>query len=369
MTDIARKRVTYLFGAGASHAAVKAVGSAYGILMNDLTSELAEVVRNSVYREPFAASQSLKHLANHVIDDRSDVEHIITFLDQSPSGLHRKFAEELRKSFETVLRKRLEAVYEEVGEKQCDLYAALLDMYDVPGFSETLNGFLTLNYDSLLESAVKRFSNRHVEYGIAIAEPSAGTRATPVIKLHGSFDWEQVWPIRQLTAGTSLCWIPPGIQKAKESYPFNLLWGRARELLACDVLRIVGCSLGPNDWDLVSLLFGTRHVVETGEPYEIHVIDSPARAKELKQQFPYLDIRSILEVEPVGSQLVAEFGGGEPRRFDTLDSEEQDKLVHAATGKNWLLVWVSLMAETTYRDLGSVATPLGALQHILDAYA
>jgi len=36
-------RVVYLFGAGASHACAKAVGSAYGTLMKDLVVDLFDV--------------------------------------------------------------------------------------------------------------------------------------------------------------------------------------------------------------------------------------------------------------------------------------------------------------------------------------
>jgi hypothetical protein len=368
MITATKKRVAYLFGAGASHASVKAVGGVHGILMKDLTLELAELVRNSVYRAEFAGSESLRQLANNVIGEESDVEHIITFLAQSPSALHRKFADELRTSFETVLKKRIAAVYADVGEAHCNLYVALIDMYDVEGFPEVLNGCLTLNYDAFLETAVSRFRDRHVDYGIALDGPGGREKAVAVLKLHGSFDWEDVWPIRRAPGAIPL-WIPPGIQKAKDGYPFNLLWGRARELLDCDILRIVGCSLSPNDWDLVSLLFSTRHIRDSGNPYQVEIIDSPRRASRLKEAFPYLNVKSILEAEPVGSQLVAELTGGEPRRFATLETAEQEQLTHQTSDKNWFLVWLSLMAETTYRDLGSVSTPAGAFKSILEAYA
>lgn len=280
MTDETKRRVTYLFGAGASHACVNYVGAAQGILMKDLNAELAESI-NAVFLAKFSSSVSLGNLVNNVIDEESDVEHIITFLDQSPSALHREFAGALRVSFEAVLRKRLDAVVDEIGDSHCDLYAALLDMYDVNGFPESLNGFLTLNYDVFLENAIARFRDRYIDFGIPINEARGASRPIRVLKLHGSFDWEDVWPIRQISA-TKPLWIPPGIQKAKERYPFNILWGRARELLDCDVLRIIGCSLGPNDWDLVSLLFSTRHAGESGNPYEIQVIDSPERSTSRK---------------------------------------------------------------------------------------
>ena len=51
-------------------------------------------------------------------------------------------------------------------------------------------------------------------------------------------------------------WIPPGVDKRTEYYPFNLLWGKAKEfLMNCDILRIVGCSLNRNDWALIPILY------------------------------------------------------------------------------------------------------------------
>ena len=38
----------------------------------------------------------------------------------------------------------------------------------------------------------------------------------------------------------------------------DLIWDKARELLDCDVLRIIGSSLSMNDWELVSLVHTTQ---------------------------------------------------------------------------------------------------------------
>ena len=175
------------------------------------------------------------------------------------------------------------------------LYSALLDMYNVDGIGERLQGILTLNYDDYIEEAARAIHGVEVDFGVDSNGKQEG--GIPVLKLHGSFSWYDVWPIRlRRNAGRPL-WIPPGIRKVKDRYPFNLVWGRARELLDCDVLRVVGCRLGPSDWDLISLLFSTRHSnPNRSDPYQVEIIDSPRHAMWLQECYPYLDVRSVLEI-------------------------------------------------------------------------
>ena len=168
-------------------------------------------------------------------------------------------------------------------------------------------------------------------------------------------------------------WIPPGIKKGKERYPFNLVWGLARDVLNCDVVRVIGCRLGPSDWDLISLLFGTRHA-NTGRdrPYTIEVIDSPLHAESLKGWYPYLDVRSIFEIDTfdVGKNLVSDIAGGLPRRFDTLSREQQDGLLDMIRERdeNWFRTWLVKMGEGLQLDLGVEATntPKGAFRRWLE---
>ena len=94
-----KTKVVYLLGAGASHACVKHVGSARGILMADLNGLLAEEVNNLIRKKKSQKYRSLSVLVNNVIDENADFEHLITFLDDSPSLIHRQFAEDLRNDF------------------------------------------------------------------------------------------------------------------------------------------------------------------------------------------------------------------------------------------------------------------------------
>lgn len=357
-----KRNVVYLIGAGASHACIKAVGSPHGILMSDLVGELAKGIKKLV--EKNAEFGSLAGVVNEVVDESADIEHLITFFDESPASSHRRFAEKLRQTFEKVLKKKLVLIETDLGPARASLYSALLDMYTVDGFREELKGILTLNYDDYIESAVHEIYGQadhvDVEPGRKVGGPENGWR---FLKLHGSFAWEDAWPIarREMSGRSRPLWIPPGIRKGKERYPFNLVWGLARDVLNCDVVRVIGCRLGSSDWDLVSLLFGTRHANSSRDrPYRIEIIDSPWRAEQLKESYPYLDVKSILEIDTldVGRKLVADFLGGTERRFDSLSNEEREGLVKdlRERDENWFRTWLVKMAEGLNDELGGKAT-------------
>jgi len=368
-------KVAYLIGAGGSHACIKAVGSSRGILMTDLATELVQAVRDLVLTDP--EFSSLLGVVNEVVDERADFEHLITFFDESPAAAHRRFAEELRRIFEEVLRSKLVAIESELGQARVSLYSALLDMYNVQGLNESLNGILTLNYDDYIEDAVREIYGDADDH-VSARAPNLGTGSVngwAFLKLHGSFGWQDSWPIagRAISSDSRPLWIPPGIKKGKERYPFNFVWGLARDVLNCDVLRVIGCRLGPSDWDLISLLFGTRHA-DTGRsrPYTIEIIDSPAQADSLKNSYPYLDVQSIFEIETldVGRNLVSDFLGGLPRRLDALSRDERERLLRLALSRNenWFRTWLIKMGEGLQYDLGVEATdtPKGAFRHWLE---
>ena len=285
------------------------MNSDHGILMShlrtDMFSELGKLVRDN-----YDDCDTLKDLVNDAVAQDMDYEHLITFFEQSPSALHRSFAVDLRDVFEAVLTKRFKQVHEEQGATPDALYLGLLDFHSVDGQSEVLQGFLTLNYDQYLEHAIARSPIHSLDPGISVVSQPGDGQPIRVLKLHGWFEWTDGWPISSPKDLGETVWIPPGIRKVKERYPFNLLWGLARELLDCDILRIIGCNLGANDWDLISLLFTTRHATGRRQPYRVEMIDSPQQARRLQTQFPYLDIKSIFEIESIGTNLIAENGGG-----------------------------------------------------------
>ena len=357
-------RVVYLIGAGASHGCVKNVGSPYGILMRHLGeplyAKLRELISNS-----YAGDASLEYLVNSVIDHTTDFEHIITFLDDAPSLRHRQFAEAMRNTFEEVLRHRLNQIREESNGDAVTLYKVLIDMYSIEQSPECLQGIITTNYDEYIEHAIEQVGQYSVDFGVRV-EPSLDDKESiRLLKLHGSFGWQHSWPIARDQAGNVTLWIPPGINKAKQSYPFNVIWGLAREMISCDVLRVIGCRLGANDWDLISLLFTMCHVNSSNRPH-IEVIDAPLYVDELKELYPYLEFKSIFEIEQIGRGLVAEFTGGEPRELHELTEEKRKQMVHAAgRDRNWFQLWLEAKVELLFIDLGSVSTKAGLVEKFL----
>ena len=358
-------RVVYLVGAGASHACVERVGSPHGILMRDLTVALSLKLQELIASN-YSGDDSLANLVNSFIDETTDFEQIITFLDDAPSLRHRQFADEMRRVFEEVLRDKLGRIREETQEDPIGLYKVLVDMYNIDHFPEHLEGIITTNYDEYIEQAIEEVNDSAVDFGIRVEPSPQEPHGLRVLKLHGSFGWQDTWPISRGYEEFATLWIPPGIQKSKQAYPFNVLWGLAREMLSCDVLRVIGCRLSSNDWDLISLLFAMRHVNLTHRP-QIEVIDSPIHVERLKETYPYLEVVSMLEVEPIGSQLVTEFIGGQPRRFAELKKEERQHLLESAgCNRNWFDLWLRQKVESMSIELESISTTTGLVEKFLN---
>jgi hypothetical protein len=355
--DDAPRRVVYLLGAGATQGAAQFAGSSAKLVMPGLIGRLLDLTSDA-YVEAFADHAGLKHLVNDVVDDDTDFEHLLTFLEDTPSRRYQEFAQRLKTVFSTVLRKALEDVRSELGEHHSELYAVLLDMHEVADSGEHLGGFLTLNYDNFLEHAIEHRFGRAIDYGVQMTSPTGRyeREPIPVLKLHGSFSWRPIWPIEVAAEIDAGLWIPPGIRKAKGEFPFNAIWGAARELLECDVLRIVGCNLGPNDWDLVSLLFTTMHGGESARPYTIEVIGWPADAARISRTFPYLKVQSLLEIPEIGAQLIAEILGSDPKEFADLDESEGERAIDEAKAKitNPFQHWLRLKGELMHQDLPNI---------------
>lgn len=369
-----RKRVVYLFGAGATQGCLDFLGVKVGLLMTHLNPILLEKLRKHI-KEEHAAHDGLNALAFGVLDDQTDYEQVMTFLEQSPSELHHRLAHHARGIFREVLTEELEtAVERNGGDPPILLYQALLDLHAIKDFPEVCSGLLTLNYDGFLEKAVESTSHSVVDWCMAVegvATPSGDRVALPLVKLHGSFGWTDSFPVQLLSAGKDAAplWIPPGVVKEKHRYPFNTLWGRARELLDCDVVRIVGWNMGPNDWDLISLLFSTRHGNDLRGGFELELISSPETAIRLNKEFPYLGVKSILESARAGRELIAEYTGAPSSEYSRLSAEEQARAVKAAgKRRNWFLDWLKQNLEWAHINL-SIDPALKSAMRVLEDVA
>lgn len=337
--------------------------------MDDLRTPLSIRTRDLVQAK-YAQHAGLLRLANAVSDDNTDFEHIITFLDDSPSPLYRHFAAELRSTFEDVLRERLETIEAELKRKPVELYAAAFDVHNLPYINQTLGGVLTTNYDLYIELALEKAGFIPIDFGFQLGAEQA-TGAVRLLKLHGSFNWKATSPPTLVEEGATdqaTLWIPPGIEKAKAAYPFGVLWDLAREVLNCDVLRIVGCRLDGNDWDLISLIFNAIHARTEPGSCRVEIIDSPRQAQKVKRRLPYLGPRSIFELDNIGEHIVGEaMEDGVPRKFLELsEGQQQDLIASEGLGPNWFDVWLRHQAEWCFREHGSVETPTGNLTAFLE---
>lgn len=368
--ESAPTRVVYLLGAGATHGAANFAGSSENLVMPGLIDRLLERMREE-YVQEFSDHKYMRHLVNDVVDDKTDFEHLLTFLEDTPSSTHQRFADRLKIVFSAVLRNALDNVRRELGDEYAALYAVLVDMHEVETSGESLAGFLTLNYDSFLEHAIEDVLGRSVDYGVKVRDRAGDGDSIPVLKLHGSFNWRHTWPLEVAEEMDEGLWIPPGIRKAKGDYPFNAIWGAARELLDCDVLRLIGCHLRPNDWDLVSLLFSTMHGRESAGPYEVEVIGWPETASRIAEAFPYLNVRSLLEIDEIGPQSIAEVLGSAPTEFSTLNEQDRKTAVENAGSKiaNPFEHWLRLKGELMLRDLTTIETQQGLFEEFVEAFS
>lgn len=356
----AHRRITYLLGAGATQGAIGHAGGETNQLMIGLATALARRMHVLVDEE-YDSDPQLLRLVNSIVDEKADFEQLITFFEDAPSAELRAFGLSLRKVFSEVLRSKLLEIHHEIEGRVQELFAALIDMHLVEENPEHLAGVLSLNYDTFVERAIVEVLSGSVDYGIAA--PDSTSQAIRLLKLHGSFGWSDTWPVEFSLAHAGTNWIPPGIRKAKNRYPFNTLWGMARDVLDCDVLRIIGCNLGPNDWDLVSLIFGSKFAHRSRPPMEIEVIGSIQTARTIAERFPYLQAKSLFEIPQLGDSMLTELLGRHVKYQTLTDGERQ--IAEDRLPGNAFQFWLIHKAEQVTIEVGAHSTS-GYFQNFVD---
>ena len=237
------KKVVYLFGAGSTIAETQQAGVPEELSLR----RISEVVIRQAKQGELA-----NELANIADDDIQDIEHYITLLESVRTKKYSDMASKLRflfcKSIQEALTIQGTAITPVLANSLLELHQAIKD-------EEDFKGAISLNYDNLLDRAYNEILGG-LNYGINCKCQNAPYKLTkdvpPLIKLHGSFNWKGGVPSVLIDEGQAqaaeqekMLWIPPDIQKERSYYPFNMLWGKAFEMLDCDILRIIGCSLKP----------------------------------------------------------------------------------------------------------------------------
>jgi len=289
------KKTVYIFGAGATIAEAFFAGIDQRLTLRDISESVIQKAKS----EP-----SLKDILSDVaVDDIVDIELYISLLESLHIQRFSDIASRLRFLFCRSIQDKLS---ERGAPLEPILTMALLQMHEKIDQNEKLVGVISLNYDNLLDRAFNNVFGA-VNYGIKCrcetADYNISEDCIPLIKLHGSFNWRRSFPLTLIDEGQArsgeqaeMLWIPPSIQKEREPYPFNILWGRAFEMLDCDILRIIGCRLSQNDLGLISLLFSTQ--LKSGEAYRIELINTQKAGEDIRERNGFLrNVRVLGELE------------------------------------------------------------------------
>jgi len=304
------KQVVYLLGAGATQAEVDYQGGEkVNLLMRDLNG-LGEGICSRIIKK----AKKYKELKIKLGDKNEiDIEKLVSLLANTGIEKYKEVAAEFRRLYYQVILESLAKV--EVLEKP-ELAMGLLDMHRNKHFNEKvekLSGIISLNHDNLFQVASKKIFGG-INLGVEFDSTSfkLEEKAPLVIKLYGSFNWKKALPIRVLElklpsktkedtskSQEDILWIPPSILKESKDYPYNKLMGLAYEMLAskCDILRIIGCSLSQNDWNVISLLFNAQYNQHLcrGNCFKIELIMNQKNGERIKKDCSYFQ-----NIVPIG---------------------------------------------------------------------
>jgi hypothetical protein len=321
------KRIAYLLGAGASEGILKYAEAEKSILMNSITEDISNRIANDTKGEFTIVRDELQ---NDLVAG-ANIEHLITLYEISGYPPHNEIARELKRLFREEIQKRIAELGASFSPK---LLLALIDMHSIKDVHEDLVLILTTNYEDLIERAMQKI-NKGINYVVSVdcQHPDYCIKEdlVPLLKLHGSFNWKNGHPItvkEGVEKTEDTIWIPPGVTKKRDSYPFNLIWGRAKELLNCDILRIIGSSLTQTDWELVSLIHSTQRLRTDGSPpYTVEFIGLPNACERIKQDYPYLYPKTYVDMDEFKKFAVGTYM---PEYLGRLEPPEEYKLKEVA---------------------------------------
>ncbi len=288
------KQIVYLLGAGATQAeADHKGGEQVNLTMTDSNRLGQGISTRIIEKAGIDRNYDIKG---------ADIEKLISLFSASTIEKYNGSAEDLRKRYYDEIIDTLSKA--RILEKP-ELAIGLLSMHKNEDFNkiENLSGIISLNHDNLFQVASQEvheclnlgfiFSSTHFTYNENCSAPS-------IIHLHGAFNWKNSAPIEVLKLSTrnkedvrNILWIPPTILKEAKDYPYNKLMGLAFELLTknCNILRIVGCSLSQNDWNLISLIFNAQsyqYQYNEKDCFKIELIIDQETGVNIKVNYSYL---------------------------------------------------------------------------------
>ena len=109
-----------------------------------------------------------------------------------------------------------------------------------------------------------------------------------------------------------------------------------------------------------------RHAGLDDRP-QIEIVDAPTHANKLKADFPYLDIQSILDVEPIGGEIINGLTGKPAQRLEEFEEAEQEQILRDVGDQNWFDLWLIRKVEYHSIEIGDISTPKGFVEAFSDA--
>ncbi len=282
------KKIAYLFGAGATHAELQnldpdLIEEKSGLLIGNVSSRVIEKARRDEdYMEDVAMVSGTSGSLN--------IELLISLIESSKiHGWERK-----TQRLKTLVQEDIADILSEYRSSRFYLHKALFEFHRhaKARAEEDLIGLISLNYDDVLDRAYERYYGRP-NYCFSLDDkPSLGP--LPLLKLHGSFNWKRQ-KVRERWRKIEI--IPLGAAKSYLHAPYGFIWNRALEvLIRCDKLRVIGCSLSPNDAHLIDLLFKAH--LEKGKAFDIEIISSTAAGENIKKNYGFFrGIKTLVHVE------------------------------------------------------------------------
>jgi hypothetical protein len=290
------KRITYLFGAGATHAEILDLQNSEDVAVDARFLDQNGLLISNVSKRVMKRAQSNSEFKRDVqqVTYRAgpvNIELLISLIT-SPRIPNAEFK---AKHLKELVQKDITRVLSK-WKKGFWLHKALLELHSLVSNVERVLGVISLNYDGVLDEAYKTIFRRKPNY----CHTSSIGEDFPLLKLHGSFDWTRVGKYGRPRA---IPIIPLGINKNYLIPPYNFIWSRALEVLSqCDILRIVGCSLSQNDLGLLDLLFKAH--LERSKPIEIQIVNSQKEGERIKYDYGFFP--GIVTPKDIEGSLIAD---------------------------------------------------------------
>jgi SIR2-like domain len=281
-------RIVYLLGAGATHAELQNIdpdllNKNRGLLVSQLSSRVIERAR----RDPQYLTDDVAMVSG--AKGSLNIELLISLIESSKLPRWQYKTDTLK----DLVRQDIEGILSPPTTKQFYLHRALLELHKhkTAQKKELLTGIISLNYDDVLDTAYRQYYGKE-RYCFSLDEPM-GPNDVPLLKLHGSFNWQNV-NIRGRTRNIDI--IPLGSTKTYIHAPYGCIWNQALQtLIGCDTLRVIGCSLSQNDIHLIDLLFKAH--LERGKAFEIEIIGSEKMGEGIRSNYGFFPtIKTLIEI-------------------------------------------------------------------------